>query len=104
MVYLSITSSGVELTLGGEVVLCHPSWDDYEELLKCRQDHAAVKVRYDARKQEIRLMAPLPGHDNRSDTLSDLVCTLVPEFIQRAWQVGSSVAMREFENVLSLKG
>jgi hypothetical protein len=43
MVYLSITSSGVELTPGGEVVLCHQSWDDYEELLKCRQDHAAVK-------------------------------------------------------------
>ena len=39
----------------------HQTWADYEELLQRRQDNPAIKVRYNARTQEIRLMTPLPG-------------------------------------------
>ncbi len=59
------------------MVLRHQTWADYEELLESRQDKAAVKVYFNAEKQEIRLMAPLPGHGKRSDSLADLVKALL---------------------------
>lgn len=62
MIHLSISDTGVDLTPGSEVVLRHQSWSDYERLLECRQDNAAIRLRYSASSQEIRLMAPLPGH------------------------------------------
>ena len=77
MVDLTISSAGVDMSPGSEVVLRHQTWADYEELLQRRQDNAAVKVRYSARTQEIRIMAPLPEHGNYSDVLSDLVKALL---------------------------
>jgi Uma2 family endonuclease len=85
MVHLTITSAGIDLSPGGEVVLRHQTWADYEELLESRQDHAAIKVRYHAQRQEIRIMAPLPWHGNESDTLSDLVKALL-RHTGRDWQ------------------
>jgi len=76
MVHLSITSAGVDLPPGVEVILRHQTWADYEDLLQCRQDNAAIKVRYSARTQEIRVTAPLPKHGKTSDVLSDLVKAL----------------------------
>jgi Uma2 family endonuclease len=95
MVHLSITSAGVELSPGSEVVLRHQTWADYEELLRCRQDHAAIKVHYDARSREIRLMAPLPGHGNRSDTLADLVKALL-RHVGRDWQGFDPITLKRF--------
>jgi Uma2 family endonuclease len=77
------------------VILRHQTWADYEELLECRQDNAAIKVRYDARKQEIRLMAPLPGHGNHSDMLSDLVKALL-RHLGRDWQAFDPITLKRF--------
>jgi Uma2 family endonuclease len=76
--YLTITDETVDLPPGAEVVLRHQSWSDYETLLHSRRDRAAIKLYFDAATaQEIRIMAPLPEHRKKSDTLSDLVKCLL---------------------------
>jgi hypothetical protein len=62
MIQLSITDSGVALSSGGEVILPSLSWTDYEQILARRQDRAAIKLQYSARRKELRMMAPLPRH------------------------------------------
>ena len=44
MVHLAISRADVELSPGSEVILRPHTWADYEELLECRGDNAAVKV------------------------------------------------------------
>jgi Uma2 family endonuclease len=77
MVELTISSAGIDLSPGSEVILRHQTWADYEELLRRRQDNAAVKIRYNARSREVRMMTPLPEHGKTSDVLSDLVKALL---------------------------
>jgi Uma2 family endonuclease len=95
MVELTISSAGVDLSAGSEVILRHQTWADYEELLQRRQDNAAVKVRYSARTQEIRIMAPLPEHGNYSDVLSDLVKALLRHTGQD-WQSFDPITLKRF--------
>ncbi|NLX95920.1 MAG: Uma2 family endonuclease [Rhodopirellula sp.] len=95
MVHLTITSAGVDLSPGIEVVLRHQTWADYEEVLEHRQDKAAIKVRYDGRTQEIRLMAPLQKHGNQSHTLSNLVEALL-RHAGRDWQGFDPVTLKRF--------
>lgn len=85
MVHLTITSAGIDLSPGGEVVLRHQTWADYEDLLESRQDHAAIKVRYHAGRQEIRITAPLARHGKTSCVLSDLVTALLRR-LGRDWE------------------
>ena len=85
MVELTISDAGVDLSAGSEVILRRQTWADYEDLLRCRQDKAAVKVSYNARTQEIRLIAPLPKHGNYSDVLSDLVKAML-RYSDQDWQ------------------
>ncbi len=75
--YLTITQDSIDLSPGSEVVLRHQTWADYETILVSRQDNAAIKIYYDAIAQEIQIMAPLPEHGKKSDTLSDLVKVLL---------------------------
>ncbi len=93
MVELTINSAGVDLSPGGEVIVRHQTWADYEELLLRRQDKAAVKVRYDARTQEIRIMAPRPEHGNFSDVLGDLVKSLLRHTGQE-WQSFDPITLK----------
>jgi Uma2 family endonuclease len=95
MVELSISNAGVELSPGCEVILRHQTWADYEELLRRRQDNAAVKVQYDARTQEIRIRASLPEHGNYSDVLSDLVKALLRHTGQD-WQSFDPITLKRF--------
>lgn len=95
MVHLMITEAGVDLSPGSEVILRHQTWHDYEELLQRRQDNAAIKVRYNARTQEIRIMAPLPVHGNNSDVLSDLVKALLRHTGQD-WQSYDPITLKRF--------
>lgn len=95
MVHLTITSAGIDLSPGGEVILRHQTWADYEELLESRQDHAAIKVRYHARRQEIRIMAPLPWHGKSSFVLSDLVTALLRR-LGRDWEGFDPITLKRF--------
>jgi Uma2 family endonuclease len=93
MVDLTITDAGVDLSPGSEVILRHQTWADYEELLQRRQDNAAVKVRYNARTREIRIMAPLPMHGKNSDVLSDLVKALLRHLAQD-WEAYDPITLK----------
>lgn len=95
MVELTITKAGVDLPPGSEVILREQSWADYEELLDCREDNAAIKVRYNARIQEIRIMAPLPEHGKNSDVISDLVKVLLRHF-GRDWEGFDPITLKRF--------
>jgi Uma2 family endonuclease len=94
--YLTITRDSVNLPAGGEVILRHQTWSDYEDLLKSRQDRAAIKIYFDAEAQEIRLMSPLPGHGKKSDTLSDLVKCLL-RYQEQDWESFDPITLKRFE-------
>ncbi|MEM8809214.1 MAG: Uma2 family endonuclease, partial [Cyanobacteria bacterium P01_G01_bin.38] len=94
--YLMITPQSIDLSPGGEVVLRHQTWADYEALLESRQDNAAVKVYFDADLHEIRLMAPSPNHGNRSDTLTDLVKALLRHQGQD-WHSFDPITLKRFQ-------
>lgn len=98
MVDLTITSAGIDLSPGCEVILRHQTWADYEELLQRRQDNAAIKVRYNARTREIRMMTPLPEHGNYCDVLSDLVKALL-RHSGRDWQSFDPITLKRFGEV-----
>lgn len=94
--HLTITRENVNLPPGGEVILRHQTWSDYEDLLKSRQDRAAIKIYFDAKTQEIRLMSPLPGHGKKSDTLSDLVKCLL-RYQAQDWESFDPITLKRFE-------
>jgi Uma2 family endonuclease len=98
MVHLTITPEGVKLSPGGEVILRHQTWADYEDLLSCRGDNAAIKVHYDARSQEIRMMAPLPRHGKDSLTLSNLFQALL-QHVGLDWEGFDPITLKRFGEV-----
>jgi Uma2 family endonuclease len=95
-VYLTITNDKIDLPPGGEVILRHQTWLEYEKLLESRQDKAAIKIYFDAETQEIRIMAPLPGHGKKSDTLSDLVKVLL-RYQGKDWDSFDPITLKRFE-------
>jgi Uma2 family endonuclease len=93
--YLTITKDSIDLSPGSEVILRHQSWTDYEAILASRQDNAAIKICFDALTQEIQLMAPLPEHGNKSDTLTDLVKVLLRKYDQD-WQCFDPITLKRY--------
>lgn len=93
---LTITNDSIDLPEGGEVILRHQTWQDYEEMLASRQDKAAIRIRFDAETQEIRIMSPLPGHGNRADTLSDCVKALL-RYQRQDWQSFDPVTLKRLK-------
>jgi Uma2 family endonuclease len=77
------------------VILRHQSWTDYEAILASRQDNAAIKIYFDAFTQEIQLMASLPEHGNKSDTLTDLVKVLLRKYDQD-WQCFDPITLKRY--------
>lgn len=94
--HLTITNDRIDLPPGGEVILRHQTWLDYEKLLESRQDKAAIKIYFDAETQEIRIMAPLPGHGKKSDTLSDLVKALL-RYQGQDWDSFDPITLKRIE-------
>lgn len=92
----TITPTTIELPPGGEVILKHQTWDDYEALLRTRQDKAAIKITFSTKTQEIRIMAPLPGHGNRSATLTDLVKILL-RYQGLDWHSFDPITLKRFQ-------
>lgn len=94
--HLTITKDSIDLPPGAEAILRHQTWSDYEELLNSRHDRAAIKIYFDAKTQEIRIMAPLPGHGKKSDSLSDLVKSLL-RHQGRDWDSFDPITLKRFE-------
>jgi Uma2 family endonuclease len=93
---LTISKDQIDLPAGSEVLLRQQTWTDYEALLASRQNHAAIKISFDAQAQEIRLMSPLPRHSKQSDTLSDLV-KLILRYQNSDWESFDPLTLKRFE-------
>lgn len=90
----TITADTLDVAPGGEIILRHQTWDDYETLLKARQDRAAIRVRFSAQTSEIRIMAPLPRHGKQSATLTDLVKVLL-RHTQQDWESFDPITLKQ---------
>ena len=73
----TITEDTISLAAGDELILRFRTWEDYEALLARREDKAGLRIRYNGKTQEIRIMSPLPKHGNQADLLADLVKALL---------------------------
>ena len=93
---VTISPERIELPPGSEATLRYQTWTDYEALIASRRDDAAIKIRFNARTQEISIMAPLPAHGNRSRTLADLVTTLL-RHQKRDWHGFDPVTLKRFQ-------
>lgn len=67
----TISQDNIDLAPGDELILRFRTWDDYENLLNCRQDKAGLRIRYDSATGELRIMSPLPRHGKNADVLAD---------------------------------
>lgn len=95
---VTITRDRIAIPPGGEIVLRNQTWADYEALLQSRQDKAAIKLYFNAAQQEIRIMAPLPGHGNRTDTLSDLVKILL-RHQEKDWHSFDPITLKQIDQI-----
>ncbi|OKH28362.1 Uma2 family endonuclease [Chroogloeocystis siderophila] len=93
---LTVTKDSIDLPPGAEVILRHQTWSDYQALLASRQDKAAIKIYFDATTHELRIMAPLPEHSKKSDTLSDLVKSLL-RHLKHDWEGFDPLTLKRFE-------
>ncbi|GBF78682.1 Uma2 family endonuclease [Aphanothece sacrum] len=75
--FVTVNEDTLTLSPGSEVILTHQTWEDYERLLRIRQDKSLPKLYFNGKTQEISLMSPLPSHGKRIDTLRDLVKSLL---------------------------
>jgi Uma2 family endonuclease len=98
MIHLSITDSGVALSSGGEVILPRLSWTDYERILARRQDRAAIKLQYSARRKELRMIAPLPRHGKDALTVANLVQVLL-RHTEQDWEGFDPITLKRFGEV-----
>jgi Uma2 family endonuclease len=74
---IPIPAETIYLAAGDELILRFRTWQDYEALLASREDKAGLRIRYNEKTQEIRIMSPLPRHGNQADLLADLVKALL---------------------------
>ena len=94
---LTVSHDCIELPPGSHVTLRYQTWADYEALLESRGDNAAVKIRFNALTQELTLMAPLPGHGNRSRSLSDFV-TAILRYQERNWHSFDPITLKRLKD------
>lgn len=119
----TITQDIIDLTPGDELILRFRTWDDYEDLLARRLDKSGLRIRYSSAKPEdyqaialrelwiyrrsCLLIYLFDGQgyqesQNSYDFPDFNVKKIIPEYVERGWQVGSSISLREFE--IFLKG
>jgi len=96
IVLVNISQDIINLPPGTDVTLRHQTWVDYEKLIRIRKDHTAIKIYFDIKTEEIRIMSPLPGHGKRVDTLSDLVKLLLHQQGQD-WESFHPITLKRFE-------
>ncbi|MGK7944563.1 MAG: Uma2 family endonuclease [Microcystaceae cyanobacterium] len=90
---ITISEDTLTLSSGDGVIFPDQTWQDYEQLLKLRQEKSIPKLSFNSNTQEIRLMSPLPSHGNRIDTLRDLVKALLRQN-QQDWQCFDPITLK----------
>ncbi len=90
---ITISEDTLTLSSGEAVIFLDQTWQDYEHLLKLRQEKLIPKLSFNSKTQEIRLMSPLPSHGNRIDTLRDLVKALLRQNNQD-WQSFDPITLK----------
>jgi len=93
MVLPTITEDTISLTPGDELILRFRTWQDYEALLTRREDKAGLRIRYNSKTQEIRIMSPLPRHGNQADLLADFVKALLRQ-VGKDWQSFTPITLK----------
>lgn len=93
---LSVSRDHIQLPAGSSVTLSDQTWADYEALLTSRRENAAIKIRFNAHTQELRIMAPLPAHGRRIDTLVDLVKALL-RHQGRNWDSSHPITLKQMD-------
>lgn len=91
--FITISEDTLTLSSGDAVIFLDQTWQDYEHLLKLRQEKLIPKLSFNSKTQEIRLMSPLPSHGNRVDTLRDLVKVLLRQNKQD-WQSFDPITLK----------
>lgn len=92
---VTVNQNTLTLSPGSEVILRHQTWDDYEQLLKIRQDKTSPKIYFNANTHEILLMAPFPSHGKRIDTLRDLAKILL-RHQGKDWECFDPITLKRF--------
>jgi len=95
---LTVSREHIDLPPGSEVRLHYQTWADYEALLQSRREDAAIKIRFNAHTQVISLMAPLPGHGRRTDSLVDLIKALL-RHQNREWDSSHPMTLKRLKEV-----
>lgn len=90
---ITISEDTLTLSSGDAAIFPAKTWQDYEYLLKLRQEKLIPKLSFNSKTQEIRLMSPLPSHGNRVDTLRDLVKALLRQNKQD-WQSFDPITLK----------
>ena len=89
----TITEDIISLDPGDELILRFRTWEDYEALLKRREDKAGLRIRYNSKTQEIRIISPLPKHANNADLIADLVKALLRQ-AEKDWDAFTPVTLK----------
>lgn len=94
--FVTVSQNTLTLSPGSEVILYHQTWEDYEQLLKIRQEQTFPKIYFNAKTKVILLMSPLPGHGKRIDTLRDLVKILLRDQ-NKDWDCFDPITLKKIE-------
>jgi len=89
----TISEDIISLDPGDELILRFRTWEDYEALLKLREDKAGLRIRYNSKTQEIRIMSPLPRHAKNADLLADFVKVLL-RLVGKDWDAFTPVTLK----------
>lgn len=89
----TITENAIALEPGDEIILRHRTWEDYEDLLERRKDNAGLRIQYNAKTQELRIMSPLPKHAKDIDLLADMVKAIL-RYQNKDWEAFTPVTLK----------
>jgi len=93
MLLPTITEDTISLAPGDELILRFRTWQDYEQLLTRREDKAGLRIRYNSKTQEIRIMSPLPRQGKNADLLADFVKVLLRQ-IGKDWDAFTPITLK----------
>nr|ADN12404.1 protein of unknown function DUF820 [Gloeothece verrucosa PCC 7822] len=94
--FVTVSPNTLSLSPGTEVILHDQTWEDYEQLLKIRQDKTFPKIYFNAKTGVILLMSPLQNHGKRIDALRDLVKILL-RYQNQDWDCFDPITLKKFE-------